>query len=121
MQLKINELKDELTGIEFELRSALERLKIEFNVDLKSLSTDEYIVEQEEVNAMFERFDWLKNRLDNYGQINPMAVEAFDEIQERHTSMQEQRDDILEARTSLEETIKEIDTDATQKFPRFIL
>ena len=116
MQLKINELKDELTGIEFELRSALERLKIEFNVDLKSLSTDDYEVEPEEVNAMFERFDWLKNRLENYGQINPMAVEAFDEIQERHTSMQEQRDDILEARTSLEETIKEIDQDATQKF-----
>ncbi|NNK90003.1 MAG: chromosome segregation protein SMC [Saprospiraceae bacterium] len=116
LQLSINEIKDKLTGVEFELRSAIERLKIEFNIDLKSLSREEYVVEDDEVDALMERYEKIRKRLDNYGEINPLAVEAYDEILGRLETMQSQRDDILEARTSLEETIKEIDNDATQKF-----
>lgn len=116
LQLEINDLKDKLTGIEFELRSAMERLKIEFNIDPKTLNKDEYEVPEEEIEALMEKYEKIKRRLDNYGEINPLAVEAYDEILERHDSMVAQRDDIVEARTSLEETIKEIDTDATEKF-----
>ncbi len=58
----------------------------------------------------------IKGRLDNYGEINPMAVEAYDEMSERHTSITTQRDDILKAKDDLMETIKEIEETATAQF-----
>ncbi len=55
------------------------------------------------------KVDRLKNRLDNYGEINPMAVEAYDEIKERYDTISQQRDDVLRAKDSLLQTIKEIE------------
>ncbi len=115
-QMTINDLKDKLTGVEFELRSAIERLKIEFNIDLKSLDVDIDEETEDSINQLNERYFKVKRRLDNYGEINPMAVEAYDEIVERFESMETQRNDITDARTSLEETIAEIDTEATKMF-----
>ncbi len=114
-QLLINEIKDKLTGIEFELRSAIERLRIEFNIDIKTLDI-EIEEDPELIEQMDLRYEKIKKRLDNYGEINPMAVEAYDEMLERFETMQTQRDDILEARDSLNKTIGEIDSEATKMF-----
>ncbi len=115
-QIEINQAKDRLTSIEFELHSVKERLQIEFNIDLSTL---DLTLSEEEVNnaeAIVLKYDKIKKRLDNYGEINPMAVDAYNEINERYVAMKEQRDDILEAEASLKATIKEIDNDATDKF-----
>ena len=115
-QLEINNLKDKLTGIGFELRSGLERLKIEFNIDVKTLDKDEILASIEDNTILNEKYEKIRKRLDNYGEINPMAVEAYDEISERFVSMEEQKNDIIEAKSSLLETIKEIDQEAKGKF-----
>jgi len=62
------------------------------------------------------KIDKYRSRLENYGEINPMAVEAYDEIKVRYDSIIEQRDDILKAKESLLETIKEIEETATKQF-----
>ncbi len=116
LQLKNSELKDELSRVEYEIKSAVERIKIEFNLDIVNTNVDIDAEDEEAVAIMSERYAKVKKRLDNYGEINPMAVEAFDEINERFVAMKTQRDDILEAEKSLKETIKEIDNDAREKF-----
>lgn len=58
----------------------------------------------------------LRSRIANYGEINPMAVEAYDEMKERHENITKQRDDIVAAKNSLVETIKEIEETATVQF-----
>jgi len=45
-----------------------------------------------------------------------MAVEAYNEMSERHVTITQQRDDILAAKDSLLETIKEIEETATTQF-----
>jgi len=115
-QFEINNVKDQLTGIGFDLRSAMERLKIEFNIDIKTLSKEEILDTIEDPVALTENYNKVKKRIENYGEINPMAVEAYDEILARHDSMESQRDDILEAKASLLSTITEIDGDAKDKF-----
>ncbi len=115
-QLDINNAKDKLTGIEFELRSGMERLKIEFNIDLKTISQEAILESIEDFEELVNRYNKVKKRLDSYGEINPMAMEAYDEIMERYNSMTSQRDDIITARDSLYETITEIDGDAKDKF-----
>jgi len=57
-----------------------------------------------------------KNQLDNYGPINPMAVEAYNEIKERNDFIVAQQLDLANAKASLLQTIAEIDTTAKEKF-----
>lgn len=45
-----------------------------------------------------------------------MAIEAYNEIKERHDTIETQRNDILAAKISLLETIKEIELTATARF-----
>ncbi len=58
----------------------------------------------------------LRGRIGNYGEINPLAVEAYDEMQIRHETITAQRDDILAAKESLMTTLGEIEEQATVRF-----
>jgi chromosome segregation protein len=66
--------------------------------------------------ALQDEVDKIKKKLDTYGEINPMAVEAYDEMKERFDTITTQRDDILHAKNALEQTIREIEETATNQF-----
>ncbi len=114
-QVLINNLKDKFTDLKLELTSIGERLRIEFNIEINDILNQE---PNPDLNPeeLQEKVDRLKKRLENYGEINPMAVEAYDEMKERFDNITSQRDDIIEAKKSLLETIKEIEETATQHF-----
>ncbi|HQU58248.1 MAG TPA: AAA family ATPase, partial [Saprospiraceae bacterium] len=114
-QVLVNNLKDKVNDIKFEISSVAQRLRIEFNVDINDIINQEVQNElpQEELELQVER---LRGRLENYGEINPMAVEAYDEMKERFDNITQQRDDILQAKADLEETIKQIEETATTQF-----
>ncbi len=114
-QVLLNNLKDKASDIKFEISSVAQRLRIEFNLDINEVLKMELKTEvpPEELELQVER---LRGRLENYGEINPLAVEAYDEMKERHDSISLQRDDILQAKSDLEETIREIDETATSQF-----
>ncbi len=115
-QVLINQLKDKSNDFKFEISSVAQRLRIEFEEDINfhiNQPQPELETSPEELQMKVER---LKSRLDNYGEINPMAVQAYDEMKERHDSITQQRDDILKAKESLTQTIKEIEETATAQF-----
>ncbi len=118
-QIKINNLREKFSDTKYQLTNIAERLRIEFNLSINDHDaltlTDEQKVGLDE-NDLQIKVERIKNRLDNYGEINPMAVEAYDEMSERHTSITTQRDDILKAKDDLMETIKEIEETATAQF-----
>jgi chromosome segregation protein len=114
-QILINNLKDKFTDLKLEFTSIGERLKIEFGVELNDVLSREPN-ENLDPEELQEKVGKLKNRLDNYGEINPMAVEAYDEMDERYQNISSQRNDIVEAKKSLLETIKEIEETATVHF-----
>ena len=111
----VNQLKDELTDIKFKLTSVSERLQIEFNVKLEEV-LDREIDEDMPLDEAEDEVVKLRGRIENYGEINPMAVEAYDEMKERYETINTQKLDILEAKESLIETIREIEETATEKF-----
>ena len=114
-QILINNLKDKFTEIKFEISSVGQRLRIEFEIEINSIINQEPDTKFEETELQL-KVERLKNRLDNYGEINPMAVEAYDEMKERYDSITTQRDDIVNAKESLINTIKEIEETATAQF-----
>jgi chromosome segregation protein len=113
-----NELKDQKTAIKLELNALKERLSVEFSIDIAELLDDEINQAQETENEqdLRERTEKLKRQLDEYGAINPMAMEAYQEMNERYTFIQSQKKDLAEAKASLLQTIKEIDDTAKEKF-----
>ncbi|MCU0355213.1 MAG: chromosome segregation protein SMC, partial [Cytophagales bacterium] len=70
----------------------------------------------EKEDELRARANELKARLDRLGPINPMALEAYQEIKERYDFINGQKNDLLNAKNSLLETISEIDTVARETF-----
>lgn len=108
-----NKLNDSKIG----LNSVKDRLSVEFNIDLDKVPDEEVEAYQkfteEELQAKVEK---LRNRIENMGPINPMAMEAYEEIKERHTFITEQKADLIKAKESLMLTIGEIDEVARETF-----
>jgi len=111
------EIKDKKTTLRLDLNALKERLGVEFNVDINDLLDNdlpETSVESEE--DLRERTEKLKKQLEDFGSINSMAMEAYQEMNERYTFIQKERQDLSDAKTSLLATIKEIDDKARDKF-----
>jgi len=109
-----NELRDERNNLKLELNALKERLSVEFNIDIEDLPETETPAESEQ--ELREKAEKLKKQLDDFGAINPMAVEAYNEMNERYTFIQAQKKDLSEAKASLLATIQEIDDTAKEKF-----
>jgi len=110
-----NELRDERNNLKLELNALKERLSVEFNIDIQDLPETE-IPEDESETDIRDKAERLKKRLDEFGAINPLAVEAYNEMNERYTFIQAQKKDLAEAKASLLATIQEIDDTAKEKF-----
>lgn len=109
------ELRDKRNNLRIELNALKERLSVEFNVDIQDLPENEATTDEDETDLR-ARTEKLKNQLDDFGAINPMAVEAYNEMNERYEFIQNQKKDLAEAKASLLSTIKEIDDTAREKF-----
>jgi chromosome segregation protein len=110
-----NELRDERNNLKIDLNALKERLSVEFNIDIEDLPESE-VPEGENEQDLRDRAEKLKKQLDDFGAINPMAVEAYNEMNERYTFIQAQKKDLNEAKASLLATIQEIDDTAKDKF-----
>jgi chromosome segregation protein len=94
-----------------------ERLSVEFNIDFSQI--DEELIAplaEQTVEHLQQNVEKLKRSMENIGPINPMAMEAFDEIKERFDFITEQKADLLSAKESLLTTIAEIDEVAKETF-----
>ncbi|RLD21730.1 MAG: chromosome segregation protein SMC [Bacteroidetes bacterium] len=114
-QYLINQLKESHNDIRFKLASVNERLQIEFSTTLDEVLERE-IDESVELEELELKVEKLRKRIENYGEINPLALEAFEEMKERFDTITEQKRDIDEAKASLLDTIKEIEETATSQF-----
>jgi chromosome segregation protein len=114
-QYLINELKEEHNEIRFKLAAVSERLQIEFHTSLEEIQNLE-VDEEIALEELEMKVDRMRKRIEGFGEVNPMALEVYDEMKERYDSINGHRMDILNAKQSLLDTIHEIDNTATQRF-----
>ncbi len=117
------ELQNKLNDTKLNLSSVKERLSVEFNIDLDALIEEENQEENSEVESpdlseqeLRDQVNAAKDRMEKIGPINPMAMEAYEEIKQRHDFISEQKEDLVNAKNSLISTIKEIDEVAKVTF-----
>lgn len=111
----IRDLRDKFTDLKLEFASMKERLSIEFEVDINQI-INEALNDSYSKDELEDKVEKLKHKISNFGEINPLAVEAFEEMKMRYDFIQEQKKDLLNAKDVLEKTIKEIDETAKEKF-----
>ena len=111
----LNEVKDKLNELRLHLAGMKERLHVEFRVDLDDILDEDRTtaLPLDELQGKTER---MKKRLENIGEINPTAIEAFTEMKKRFDFIGEQKNDLVNAKESLLQTIQEVETTANQKF-----
>ena len=111
----LRQLNEKRSDLKLEHASVTERLSVEFNI--KAVDIDHVVIDpshdQEELKNKVEK---TKNRLENMGPINPMAMEAYNEIKERNDFISSQKEDLIQAKNSLIATIEEIDSVAKETF-----
>ncbi|GAA4140831.1 chromosome segregation protein SMC [Sphingobacterium kyonggiense] len=112
----ISDLKDKKTTLQIDLNALKERLSVEFNIELQDLLEGEIPENRPAAQDLEQQCNKLKKQLDEYGTINPMAKEAYDEMSDRHNFIQKEKTDLMEAKASLLSTIMEIDQTANEKF-----
>jgi chromosome segregation protein len=110
-----SELKDKKNNLKIDLNSLKERLSLEFNIQIEDILDDEPPAEENE-ESIIENLEKFKKQIADFGAINPMAMEAYKEMEERFSFINLQKKDLIDAKSSLLTTIKEIDDTAKEKF-----
>lgn len=111
----LNEIKDKLTDLKLQLSSMKERLSVEFRVDLDVI-IDEPRTGEATIDDLKERNERMRKRLENIGEVNPTAIEAYTEMKKRYEFILEQKDDLVTAKESLMQTIQEVEATANRQF-----
>lgn len=111
----LTEIKDKLNELKLQLAGMKERLSVEFKINLDDIidqarSTETPVVELQAAS------DRMKKRMENMGEVNPTAIEAYQEMKKRYDFILEQKNDLVTAKDSLLKTIQEVETTANQKF-----
>jgi chromosome segregation protein len=111
----LSDIKDKLTELKLQLAGMKERLNVEFRIDLDEI-IDQPRTTETPTEELQEKCDRMKKRLENLGEVNPTAIEAFQEMKKRYEFILEQKNDLVTAKDSLMQTIQEVEATANQQF-----
>ncbi|MDP4247320.1 MAG: chromosome segregation protein SMC [Bacteroidota bacterium] len=111
----LGEIKDRLNELKLQLAGMKERLSVEFRINLDDI-LDQPRSGEAPVEDLQEKADKMKRRLENLGEVNPTAIEAYQEMKKRYEFILEQKNDLVAAKDSLMQTIQEVEATANQQF-----
>ncbi len=111
----LNTLREKLTEMKLQVAGLKERLQVEFKVDLDEV-LEEARSNELSVEELNTEADKLKKRLENIGEVNPTAIEAYQEMKVRHDFIVDQKQDLEAARDTLLATIEEVEATANARF-----
>jgi chromosome segregation protein len=114
--------------MDFQEQSVKERMLQKYNIDVTvadvaSVTVPEIMSEGGEaaapvldIEALKAEIQVLSKRCDSFGGVNLLAIEEFEELKGRFQFLTKQQADLLEAKTSLEQTIRKINKTTRELF-----
>lgn len=91
-------------------------LQLEEQYELEIAEAQELAFDIDDVEQVRRKVKLLKQSIEELGPVNLTAIDEFDRVQERHEFLSEQRSDLLAAKETLHEAIKEMDEEMTSRF-----
>jgi len=99
-----------------ELRNVSENCEHELNLPLAELVANTELDEAFELTSARRETEDLRQRLDNFGAINMLALEELGEAEERLLFLTSQRQDIIDSIATTEEALREIKQRSRERF-----
>lgn len=112
----INQLQNNFSQTKLQLSTLAERIRIEFELNINDIINEEPKYDTYTQGHLEETVETLRKKLQTFGAVNYMAIEAYEETKTRFDFITAQRKDLLEAKAFLMQTLKEIETAATELF-----
>ena len=115
--------RDARAAIEVQRAEALARVNFvrescanELNQGLEDLAREVQLAEEFDLDVERARVEELRDRLENFGAVNMMALEELSEADERFTFLTTQREDITQGIAATEEALREIKRRSRERF-----
>ena len=120
---KVSNLREEASGIDIrihELRTErqhiVERVLEEHRRDVMELASDSFEESEFDHKAAEERISFLREKIAQMGEVNPGAVEEFEELSERFEFLSSQKADLETSIESLQKAIRKINRTSRERF-----
>jgi chromosome segregation protein len=114
---KQNEIELVLARLQSDARHLAETCIAELNCELETLLQAEIEpAASEELAGLDQAVRDLRVRIENLGPVNMMALEEFEETQQRHQFLESQRKDLLDSIADTQKAIEEIDAVCREQF-----
>nr|WP_274387794.1 chromosome segregation protein SMC [Salsipaludibacter albus] len=95
--------------LDHRIEALADRVRTEFQLDVRELAAEQPDAEDADRDALVEREDDLVRKVGLLGQINPLALEEFQALEQRHAFLAEQVADLRESRRDLTNVIDAVD------------
>lgn len=99
--------------LDFKDRSIRDRIKQLYKLQLEDLPESEICLEEELLRAEIAQ---LSQKLDSYGSVNLIAIEEYEELKKRYDFLNQQQNDLVQAKQSLNEAISKINRTTRRMF-----
>ena len=109
MDIRVHELRTERQNL-------VQRVKEEHDLDLTSLDDTHFEGQEFDPTTARERIGSLRQKISTLGEVNPGAVEEFEELNQRHEFLTAQKEDLEESINSLEKAIRKINRTSKERF-----
>ncbi len=123
LRSRSQQLRDELSSrqmqtreLQLEIEHLLQAFQERYRIDLSTPETMEKLDEQFDEAAADERRDYLQNRIDDIGEVNLMAIDEYQELEERYIFMTEQQEDLQKSLEGLQSAIAKINRTTRKRF-----
>jgi chromosome segregation protein len=99
--------------LEVQVTTAVSRIVEDLGVPLERALEAPLLADRE---PAIDRMQRLRKRIANLGPVNPVAVEEFDQLQQRRDYLQQQLDDLNASRRALQKIVSAIDRKIRERF-----
>ncbi len=124
LQLLRESYHQKQTDIRIQLSNITQRLEVEFNIALSDLTPENLFNNEEQIQhptpemlpELEKELLSIREKVQKFGEVNPDAVEQYDQMKQRYDFINEQKNDLLKAKNDLLNTIQEMDQTARIQF-----
>jgi len=123
LRSKAQQLREELSSrqlqsreLELEIEHMRQSFMERYRIDLAAPEVAEQLDESFDEISAEERRDYLQKRIDEIGEVNLMAIDEFQELEERYIFLTEQQEDLNTSLEGLQSAIAKINRTTRKRF-----
>jgi len=123
LRSRAQQLREELSSrqmqsreLQLEIEHMLQAFLERYRIDLAAADVMAQFDADFDEGAAQERRDYLQKRIDEIGEVNLMAIDEYQELEERYTFMTEQQEDLHKSLEGLQSAIAKINRTTRKRF-----